>query len=168
MAANMDAIGDRERMTVLLALYKENADQSRHHETQRERVTALVGQASGVVLGLLGAKAGVDALGRGVSIGVPIFLIILGLWGFFASSRHYERSRLHVHRLRQVRRELEELTGVPLREINRQAEDNHERTFDARSWRYTRTHAIWSAFHLIVSLVGFLLLFLLSPIQCCR
>lgn len=168
MATNADSIGDKERVTVLLALYKENADQSRHHEMQRERVTALVGQASGVVLGLLSAKAGIDALGRGVSIGVPIFLIILGLWGFFASSRHYERSRLHVQRLRQARKEIEDLTSVPLRDMNRRADLAHEQSFDPDSWRYRRTHAIWNAFHLIVALVGLVLLFLLSPVQCCR
>ena len=91
-----------------------------------------------------------------------------GCGGFFASSRHYERSRLHVQRLRQVRREVEGLTGVPLREMNHLADVDHERSFDPDSWRYRRTHAIWNTFHLIVALVGLVLLFLLSPIQCCR
>ena len=39
---------------ILLARYKENSNRTRHHETLRERTTAMVAQTTGILLGLMG------------------------------------------------------------------------------------------------------------------
>lgn len=163
-----EPITPKDQLTVLLAIYQENADQARHHEVQRERVTALVGQASGVVLGLLGGKAALGLGSPNVPLVAALFLMVLGLWGYFASSRHYERSRLHVQRLRQVRHRLEALARVDLGAINSLAQTEQDKTFDPRSFRYRRTHMVWNAFHLIVAALGLILLLQLHPLlRCC-
>ena len=163
-----EPITAKDRLTLLLAIYKENADQARHHEVQRERVTALVGQASGVVLGLLGGKAALGLGSPNIPLVAALFLMVLGLWGYFASSRHYERSRLHVQRLREVRLKLEVLTLVALGAMNDLAEREHEKVFNSHAFRYRRTHVIWNAFHLLVAALGLILVLQIEPLfRCC-
>lgn len=92
--------------TFLLARYKENADQARHHETLRERSTAMVAQTTGILLGLLGFKEGTFATSHVVPL-IAAFIILLGLWGIFSSLMFERRARRHRDRIDKIRKQLE-------------------------------------------------------------
>src|SRR5262245_19001320 len=91
---------------ILLARYKENCDQARHHESLRERTTAMVAQTSGVMLGLVGFR---DGQWKGNPAGqlIAAFIIVLGAWGVFSSIMFETRARRHRKRIASIRAQLE-------------------------------------------------------------
>ena len=91
---------------VLLARYKENCDQARHHEVLRERTTAMVAQTSGVMLGLVGFKEG-QWKDNPVGQLIAAFIIVLGAWGVFSSVMFEMRARRHRKRIASIRAQLE-------------------------------------------------------------
>jgi hypothetical protein len=95
---------------VLLARYKENADQARQHETLRERTTAMVAQTTGILLGLVGFKEGSVHQNQLVPF-VSAFVILLGLWGVFSSLLFERRLRRHRKRIDSIRAHLEPSFG---------------------------------------------------------
>lgn len=155
----------KDQQTLLLALYKENSDQARHHEVQRERVTAIVAQTSGFIVGLFGFATSWATPTRAHLV-IPIFLIVLGIWGYLAAWKHYERSRLHVQRVRQCRKKLSELSGLDLSGMNDAAQAKHLQDFGKSALYESRTHLIWKAFPLLISVIGAAILaYLLQTIK---
>lgn len=120
---------------------------------QRDKVTAIVAQTAGIILTLFGFVKSWDQP-NWIHLAIPAFLIILGVWGFLASWKHYERSRLSVQRLRQCRKRLESLSGIELSAMNEQAELAHK-TDMGKSWlNGMRTHYIWKAFNIFIIVLG--------------
>jgi hypothetical protein len=144
----------KDQQTLILAVYKENCDQARHHEVQRERVTAIVATTTGLLLGLFGFSQNAWSEPKPIHLVIPVFLILLGLWGFAASWKHNERSSLHRQRIRQCRRQLEELSGIDLADMNEKAREAHKEEFGAKVELETRTHIIWKAFNVLVAALG--------------
>ena len=132
---------------LLLALYRENSEQARHSERQREAVTAIVVLAAALVLGLVMRRGAPGLLSAG-------FLVALGGFGFAASLRHFERSRLHVQRVHVTRRELSRLFGVDIEQLYGAASEEHEKRFRQLSRRTARIHYVWQALHLAVVGLG--------------
>ena len=91
---------------ILLARHKENCDQARHHENLRERTTAMVAQTSGVMLGLVGFKAG-EWKDNPVGHLIAAFIVVLGAWGVFSSIMFETRARRHRKRIASIRAQLE-------------------------------------------------------------
>src|SRR4051812_16126140 len=91
---------------VLLARYKENADQARHHETLRERSTAVVAQTTGVLLGLMGFKEGSLSSSHVVPL-ISSFIVLLGLWGIVSSIVFNSRARRHRRRIDKIKAKLD-------------------------------------------------------------
>lgn len=91
---------------VLLARYKENCDQARHHETLRERTTSMVAQTSGVMLGLVGFKEG-QWVNNPAGKLIALLIVVLGLWGIFSSLMFESRARRHRVRIDDIRTQLE-------------------------------------------------------------
>jgi hypothetical protein len=83
---------------------------------------------------------------------------VLGLFGFLASLKHYERSRLHVSRMRAVRRALQAWFKVPLLQIEDIGKKMHEARFPIVSKEALRLHYVWQGFHALVMALGVLLL----------
>ncbi|HYC91307.1 MAG TPA: hypothetical protein VEO54_18950 [Thermoanaerobaculia bacterium] len=83
---------------ILLTRYKENCDQARHHETLRERTTVMVATTTGVLLGLAAFKDGDLRPGTATNL-VASFIVLLGLFGIFASWMFDGRAREHRRRL---------------------------------------------------------------------
>ena len=146
----MDA---KDQQTLLLACLKENCDQARHHEVQRERVTAIVASTTGLIMGLFGFSQSWSHP-SGVHLAVPFFMVILGGWGYLAAWKHHERSRMHVQRIRAVRKRLSALSGIDLDDIHAEAYQAHLARFGDSALYESRTHLIWKAFPVIVSLMG--------------
>ena len=154
-----------DQQTLLIAVYKENCDQARHHEVQRERVTAIVGQTTGLILGLFGFSTAAWNNPKPIHLVIPLFLILLGLWGFAASWKHNERSDFHRERIRHYRKALAGLSGVNLQKINDDAEKDHTSKFGKKAELEARTHIIWKAFNLLIMFLGlFLLVYLINRI----
>jgi hypothetical protein len=146
----MDA---KDQQTLLLAYLKENCDQARHHEVQRERVTAIVASTTGLIMGLFGFSSSWSHPSS-VHLAIPFFLIILGAWGYLAAWKHHERSRMHVQRIRALRKRLSALSGIDLEAVNAEAYQAHVSRFGDSALYESRTHLIWKAFPIIVSLIG--------------
>lgn len=103
-ASNPECKGQGQ--TVLLARYKENCDQARHHEELRERTTAMVAQTSGVMLGLVGLREG-QWKDNPASQLIAAFIVVLGAWGVFSSIMFEIRARRHRRRIASIRAQLE-------------------------------------------------------------
>lgn len=145
----------KDKQTLILAIYKENCDQARHHEIQRERVTAIVASTTGVMLGLLGLGKGGELITPSLMLLMSIFIVLLGLWGFAGSWKHNERAALHRERIGQCRIQLENLSGINLVKINELAEEAHVLSFGPNARFETSTHYIWKTLHVMIALLGF-------------
>lgn len=118
---------------ILLARYRENADQARHHEVLRDRSTAMVAQTSGVLLGLLGLKEGSIAENPAYRL-VGVLIMVLGAWGIYSSLVFESRARRHRKRIREILVRLEEPVG--------ERKDKH-----SFIW-------VWVLFHALIAGVG--------------
>ena len=87
----------------LLALYKAETEQARHHEQQRATITNYVLVVSGAALSLLS----IDGFSSNLPIG--IFLMGLGIFGCIASAKHYERHRYHSKMARAYRNKIKDV-----------------------------------------------------------
>ncbi len=137
---------------ILLANYKEHADEARQHENQRERMTALVIAVGGGSLALATSKVeGVNLTLLGVA------LVVLGLYGAVFSLKHYERNRRHVAVMRGIGRRLEELYPLAnLQGVRAEVNAAHREGF---GWvERVRVHHLWIGLPLMVSLLGVALL----------
>ena len=137
---------------LLLTLYRENSEQARHYERQREVVTAVVASGAALVVGLVAPRAAAAPVLLAAAL-----LVVLGAFGFAASLRHFERSRLHVQRVHVTRRELSRLYGVDIEQLYAVATRQHEQRFRRLSRRTARIHYVWQALHVAVIVLGLLL-----------
>lgn len=142
--------------TILLAIYKENADQARQHELFRQTITTLVGGITGAVIGLLSLKDTLLILRSPLLPVAGSFLAIIGIFGLIASMKHYERHQLHIQRMRGLRNELEQLptnsTTGRLTSINTAANAIHNPRFPIL--HKTELNKVWNTFHLLVIALG--------------
>jgi hypothetical protein len=143
---------------VLLTFYDENSAQARHHERMRQTITNVVALAAALVLGLLGVRP--EALCAAPGLLGGIFLAALGAFGFGASLRHFERSRLHVERVHVVRREIARRFPVDIPALYEAATRQHEKRFAWLSNRTARIHWLWQGLHATVAATGVILVLL--------
>jgi len=104
-----------DKQTFLLAMYKEQCDQARQHESQRQQGATLVLALCSAMTVFAGATAAWASSRSGSLaftiplLGAGIFICLLGVFGRRFSLKHYERSRLHVARATIYREDLEKL-----------------------------------------------------------
>ncbi len=92
----------------LINYYNEHAAQARAHEEQREKMTNIILSIAGVLIGFVTfANFSIWSITASLSIS------LLGVYGYFFSRKHYERNRMHVQILRQVRKELDKVENDP-------------------------------------------------------
>lgn len=127
-------MSDADPQAFLQAMYKEQCDQARQHETMRQQVTSTL-----LVLAAAIATATASALAAFLrptpDVRAIAFLALPGLaivWianlGKRLSIKHYERNQLHIERSRQYRRRLTELfPESDYSEINKFADEEHEK-----------------------------------------
>lgn len=139
---------------VLLLFYAENARQSRHYEEQRQLLSNSVAIAAALVL--TGASAARE-LGVATALG-GLLLLGLGGFGFLASLRNHERSRLHVERLHAVRDEIGRRLPVDIAVLYESARVKHARRYPRLSERTARVHYLWQGLHAGIAGLGVLLL----------
>ena len=141
--------------TILLALYKENADQARQHELFRQTITTLVAGITGAVIGLLSLKDTGAVLHSPLLPVIVILVAVIGTFGLIASMKHYERNRMHIERIREIRKALDTLPGITpqlLQNINANAKNTHDPKFPHLS--QLELNKVWNTFHLLVVILG--------------
>jgi hypothetical protein len=140
--------------TILLAVYKENADQARQHELFRQTITTLVAGITGAVIGLLSLKETAAVLQSPLLPVAGSFLAVIGTFGLIASMKHYERNRMHVERLRRARAQLDQLTSTKklLATIKDDADKDHNPRYPFLSKK--RLNTVWNLFHLLIIAFG--------------
>ncbi len=127
-----------QEQDIILTRYRENADQARHHETLRERSTAMVAQTYGVLLGLLGFKQGSLVSGTILYL-IGSLIVLLGLWGVYSAVAFDNRARRHRERIDKLL--------VRLGEIKSPSAKKH------------RLNLVWVAFHLGIIAIGAISIF---------
>lgn len=144
-------MASKDKTDLLWGMYQENTTQARHHEGQRQAVTAIVISLAGALLTIVGLDKTVTL----ADLPLSCFLVLLGLWGALFSAKQYERTTLHTERARRYRDALDE--SVPdayLKVLKQQADDDHNKKWP---WLHdTRLFWFWISIHLVVSLVGLL------------
>jgi hypothetical protein len=157
-------------MADLQDYYDEHADHARQHEDQRERVTNIILSIAGVLVGLVTfAEMSLWALPAALS------LVLLGVYGYFFSGKHYERFRFHSAILLEIRAEMDRLAMYPAARprpfalLRRKGREKHYRDFRwprlfgssdplqgrANSWiARQRLHIFWELVHILVALLG--------------
>jgi hypothetical protein len=145
---------------VLLALYNENAAQARQHELYRQAITGVVGGIAGGIVGV-SIKEAHTVLDSPLLPAAGAFLALVGAFGLIATMKHYERNRLHIERMREVRVHLQALPGMPpgiLANINTRANGANDANYPLLS--KVRLNWIWNTFHLLVVVTGVVMIML--------
>jgi hypothetical protein len=148
-----DATPTDAEKDVLTLFYLENARQARHYEDQRQTITNAVLIAAALVLA---GAAIAPRLGLATALG-GLLLVGAGGYGFLASLRSHERSRLHVERLHAVRDEIGRRLPVDVASLYETARVKHARRYPRLSERTARVHYVWQALHAGVAGAGLLL-----------
>ena len=158
-------------MSLLETYYNEHAAQARQHEDQREKMTNVVLSVAGVLIGLITfsnlSRWSLPAAGA---------VVLLGVFGFFASGKHYERFKFHTAIMATIRTEIDRLARQPpgtpsksLTQLRADGASEHYQNFTwpefsgtnsgsqarAKSWiARQRTHVFWETVHILVALIG--------------
>lgn len=138
-----------EAIETLLALYREQTDQARHHEDQRATMTNYVLVLAGAVLGLVNVERLQAAQGP-----LGCFLVVVGCFGAAVTAKHYERNRYHARLAGRYRSQIEALQpGAAIDREAARAEHRKEFPFmhGERLWKY------WVTLHVVVAGLGAIL-----------
>ena len=135
---------DGSSLEVLLVFYSENSHQARHHEEQRQSLTNAVILASGLLMAGMAFTA---------SQAKPLLLLVAA-FGFLASLRHQERTRLHVEGVHAVREELSRRFDTDILGLYDVANQKHRGRFPLLSERTAHVYYIWQGVHAAIIIVG--------------
>jgi hypothetical protein len=157
-------------MSQLEFYFNEHAAHARQHEDHREHITTAVLTLAGIMITLV-TFAGLtwNALPAAASV------VLLGIFGYMAAGKHYERFRLHTAVLEKIRDEIDRVNLTPgsvsasLRSLRLAGENEHYQNFswpfapnttsvrqaNAKAWiARRRTRLFWEVLHLGVALIG--------------
>ncbi|HTG33085.1 MAG TPA: hypothetical protein VLB76_09155 [Thermoanaerobaculia bacterium] len=155
------------KLEALWNFYTEHANQARQHEDQRERMTALLVALAGIIVGFLTQ----DKIGREFRLLASGVLIVLGIFGWLFSLKHYERNRYHSAILGSIRDEVDDEIANPgrvgalnLMAVRARGEGMHYQNYpegprlvqtQANNWiAKHRTYFYWSTVPLLVAVIG--------------
>lgn len=126
-------------LAFLQAMYKEQCDQARQHETLRQQSTTLVFALSGTIAVVSGAilsaadKSAFASQRPWMTVlyaVLGIFVTALAWFGRELSLKHYERNRMHTERAAAYRRELEgAFSQTKYERLRESAKQSHERNW---------------------------------------
>jgi len=142
-----------EEKSILIDMYNEQMAHARHHEVLRATVSNIIIVVSAALLGLItyDKQINIDDLA------MIIFLIIVGLFGYLITMKHYQHLQRHLQRANGFVEKIEEL--YPLTEISRIMEEariKNIKEFPILS--KARLNTYWGALHIIIILLGVFLL----------
>src|SRR4051794_36506738 len=91
----------------LWKMYAEQATQARQHETLRANISTMLFGLAGVIIGLYQFTGSEPSKPRLPSLMIGFILIIIGLLGSLVATKHYERNRFHVARMKAYRQAID-------------------------------------------------------------
>ena len=138
--------------TILWNLYAENWTQVRH-QTQRSTMSSLVVVVSGAIITLVTADKCVNIY----DLPLAFLLVVLGVFGWFFSAKQYERSQLHVERVRGYRAMLDQaLPNARIVASKLEADETIRAKFP--KMHLERASIAWQALHGMLVLLGIALI----------
>jgi Flp pilus assembly protein TadB len=141
------------RIDVLLKMYDEHAQQARQHETQRERMSWIILAVSGVLVTFI-ANNGLQPN----SLIASATLIVLGVYGWLFSLKHYEKNRLHTKIMKSFRDNLGGETGLDIDAIRAVGSNSHKDDYKKspiKSWIWKcRLNHLWAGLPLLIAVLG--------------
>ena len=133
----------------LLAEAQENWAQARQSEDQRAVISNLIVIIASVIHGILTQTGFTKS-----AFPLTLLLILLGIYGFVASTKLYERHQFHIHRARKLRQRLDELhPGAHVRETLKTASEEHWSKYPFLS-RRVRLYAVWLGLDILIATLG--------------
>jgi hypothetical protein len=140
------------RSELLWRLYADNREYARAHEAQRSTAANLIVVIAAGLLGL----ATFDQHLTMADLPLTLFLILVGSFGALFSSKHYERTRLHLNRAKKYLRRLDELFPQErIVELQQQGDAENARAFP-RLYSM-KLNNLWNVFYAMLALLGVLL-----------
>jgi hypothetical protein len=132
---------------ILIASIQENWNQARHCEDQRATITNLVLTVASLIHAALTISGFNDQ-----TLPLTIFLMILGIYGYLASAKLYERNRYHVKGANALYAQLEQLLpNAHVIQTLLTVKQEHDIAFRMAK---IRLNHIWSFLHLLIALLG--------------
>ena len=153
---NANVEKDRFDLDVWVRMYEEQVRHARHHESLRSTSTNIAVVVTAAALGLFAADVTSDQ--RWV---LPLFVILINVYGLLMSRKHHERSRMH-HAVsssyREVISEFSKVGENTMNERRRQARNEHEASHPLFG-RVVQANQLWSGLHVLLAALGAFLLF---------
>jgi hypothetical protein len=138
----------------LWRFYQDHITHGRHHETLRATTTTVLLAIAAGVLGILGTGHTCPLLSGQVPL--TVFLILLGIFGAFFSSKYHERFNFHMFRAREYRTALE--ARLPTLDGSKKRGDADGKAKAKHPWLYhQRLHRFWMWLHLSIAAIGVIL-----------
>ncbi|MEO1208961.1 MAG: hypothetical protein AAFX78_05390 [Cyanobacteria bacterium J06638_20] len=143
---------------IILALLLEHMNELRHVEEHRQWIVNLI------VVVASGAAAIGSGIGFGIaSVPISLLVIVLGLFGIFATLKLYERQLWCQNRIKLLVVKLDQFQeGLELKRLYEIHELQHTRRYKKHSWdeslriRFSsiRMHMLWVIFNFFVCFLG--------------
>jgi hypothetical protein len=134
---------------ILWRLYADNREYARAHESQRSA-------AANLIIAIAAALLGVTTIDQRLSytdLPLTSFLIVVGAFGAVFSSKHYERTRLHLNRAKQYLIKLDKLyPKAEILESQQHADGINKEAFPLLT--PVRLNTLWSILYLLISVFG--------------
>lgn len=133
---------------ILTMLISEQWSQARQSEEQRATIT-------NIVIGLFTLAQGFivqQSFSWGAAL-IAVVIILLGIYGYVACSKLYERFRLATNRVGEMMKDLDQIyPNARIRELQKQADVEHFERFSRL--KDIRLHLIWTVLHLSIAAFG--------------
>ncbi|HCI98174.1 MAG TPA: hypothetical protein DHV74_00625 [Sulfitobacter sp.] len=149
----METPSSAERLEGWLRLYEGQIEHARHHENMRSQATNVVVVISAAMLAFVASDFEKSNLPSSASFAVGLFIVIVNLYGWLMSLKHYERSRLHVDVASRYRAVVSEMISNELQnaeEARRLAHKEHSKMLLTR----VRANWLWSGLHILIGTIG--------------
>src|SRR5712672_3973776 len=134
-----------DNLDAWLHMQEAQANHGRHHEDLRSQSTNLIVAVSAAILAFVSSTA---ATAKNIWA-LAVFLIVVNVYGFIMSLKHYERSHLHYDTARSYADVISErckIGDITLNKIRATAHAKHSKKFSLV--RKLRTNVLWSCLHL--------------------
>ncbi len=140
----------KENTEVILSLIEQYYLQVRQSEDQRATITGVV------VLIASAIQGGLTQTGfHKNALTLTMTLIILGVFGMFASEKLNERRVYYQKRISKLYQKLEELVpGAELREMKEKADSEHFTKYNKIFTKVVGRNTIWATLHFIIITLG--------------
>lgn len=143
-------VTDKDRIEILLSDYKDQNDWQRHNENQRAQIANVLLVISAALLALFKDKQGQS---------IPVFLIIIGIFGFLTIMKYWERFLYHVQREDELRKALDSYFPDKLLSQTRNiAFEKHNKERLLLKDKYLKQHLLWAGIFVLIALLGAVLL----------